>query len=140
VTFEDALLGPATQSPHLQCGDLLARDRAGHWTYQFAVVVDDLDQGVNVVIRGEDLLASTGRQVQLAELLGRPDAPTFLHHPLILDTAGVKLSKSRHDTGVRELRAQGLSAATVRGLAAAAVGIAPSPRDVPIDDLPGLFA
>ena len=50
------------QDPSAQCGDLLLRDRAGNWTYQFAVTVDDREQGVDLVIRGMDLLPSTGRQ------------------------------------------------------------------------------
>src|SRR5438132_287959 len=79
--FDDWLHGPQEQRPHEQCGDLLARDRDGNWTYQFAAVVDDYLQGVTLVIRGDDLLASTGRQLQLARLLGRADPPSFLHHP-----------------------------------------------------------
>ena len=104
------MLGPQQQEPLAQCGDLLVRDRLGHWTYQFAVTVDDLVEGITDVIRGRDLLPSTGRQIQLARLLGRSTPPTFLHHPLILGADGEKLSKSRHDTSLRELRAAGLSA------------------------------
>lgn len=70
IAFDDLRLGPQIQCPAEQCGDVLARDRSGNWTYQFAVVVDDLAQGVDVVIRGEDLLTSTGRQIQLGGLLG----------------------------------------------------------------------
>ncbi len=92
---------------------LLVRDRLGYWTYQFAVTVDDLVEGITDVIRGRDLLASTGRQIQLARLLGRSTPPTFLHHPLILNDDGEKLSKSRGDTSLRELRAAALSPAEV---------------------------
>jgi glutamyl/glutaminyl-tRNA synthetase len=49
---------------------LLVRDRKGNWTYQFAVTVDDFLQRITDVIRGEDLLLSTGRQIRLARLLG----------------------------------------------------------------------
>ena len=69
--FEDARLGPQAQEPAAQCGDLLAQDRVGGWTYQFAVVVDDLRQGVDLVVRGEDLIESTGRQIALRRLLRR---------------------------------------------------------------------
>ena len=69
--FDDLRHGPQEQRPGEQCGDMLVRDRDGNWTYQFAVTVDDMDQGVTLVIRGDDLLASTGRQIQLARLLGR---------------------------------------------------------------------
>src|SRR5205823_14161418 len=86
-------------------GDL----REGNWTYQFAVVVDDWRQGVNLVVRGEDLLDSTGRQMQLARLLGRTEPPRFLHHRLLMKSPAQKLSKSDGDTGVRDLRAKGWS-------------------------------
>jgi glutamyl-Q tRNA(Asp) synthetase len=105
--FDDLRLGPQEQRPSDQCGDLLARDRDGNWTYQFAATVDDLVQGVTLVVRGVDLLASTGRQIQLARLLGRAEPAAFLHHPLIMKTAEQKLSKSDGDTGIRELRAAG---------------------------------
>ncbi len=107
--FDDLLQGPQTQVPADQCGDLLVRDRLGCWSYQFAATVDDFVQGVNLVVRGMDLLPSTGRQIQLARLLGRPDPPAFLHHPLVMRSPGQKVSKSDHDTGIREMRDAGLS-------------------------------
>ena len=105
--FDDLRLGPQQQRPYEQCGDLLLRERGGNWTYQFAVAVDDWLQGVSHVVRGVDLLESTGRQLQLARLLGRLDPPLFLHHALLMKTPTQKLSKSDRDTGVRDLRAQG---------------------------------
>lgn len=107
-TFDDGRLGVQVQDPSAQCGDLLVRDRLGHWTYQFAVTVDDWRQGIDVVIRGTDLLSSTGRQIRLARLLGRREPPVFVHHPLIMKSPDQKLSKSDGDTGVRELRARGM--------------------------------
>jgi len=111
--FDDWRHGPQEQRPFEQCGDPLLRDREGNWTYQFAAAVDDWQQGVTLVIRGDDLLESTGRQIQLARLLGRREPPAFLHHPLIMKTATQKLSKSDGDTGVRELRQRGWSAEQV---------------------------
>jgi glutamyl/glutaminyl-tRNA synthetase len=119
--FVDLRHGPQEQRPSEQCGDLLVRDRDGNWSYQFAATVDDLVQGVTLVIRGDDLLASTGRQIQLARLLGRAEPPQFLHHALILKSAGQKLSKSDRDTGVRELRARGWTPAQVIERAMSAV-------------------
>jgi len=121
--FDDLRLGLQEQQPSAQCGDLLVRDRHGHWTYQFAVVVDDWLQGVNLVIRGEDLLDSTGRQIQLARLLGRGVPPQFLHHELLMKSAAQKLSKSDGDTGVRDLRAKGWSAEAVIDRATTLAGI-----------------
>ena len=110
----------------------------GHWTYQFAVTVDDLRQGVTLVIRGADLLSSTGRQVLLGQLLGRPTPACFFHHPLIVGPHGEKLSKSAGDTGIRELRAQRVAPADVIGRAAARS--ASSMRlAIPAVDVPSLF-
>ncbi len=75
--------GRKAQTPASQCGDVLVRDRHGNWTYQFAVTVDDWRQGIDLVVRGMDLLSSTGRQIHLARLLGRERPPVFLHHQLI---------------------------------------------------------
>jgi glutamyl-tRNA synthetase/glutamyl-Q tRNA(Asp) synthetase len=121
--FDDLRLGAQEQRPAQQCGDLLVRDRAGHWTYQFAVTVDDLDQGVDLIVRGEDLLASTGRQFALARLLGRAEPPRVVHHALLRHPDGSKLSKSDGATGIRELRASGWSAAKVLGRAAQLAGL-----------------
>src|SRR5688572_16968673 len=84
VHAHDLLAGTLEQTPAEQCGDLLIRDRDGNWTYQFAVTVDDFGHGVTLVVRGADLLASTGRQLMLAGMLGRTSPPVFLHHPLIM--------------------------------------------------------
>ena len=119
--FVDLRHGPQEQRPSEQCGDLLLHDRDGNWTYQFAATVDDLVQGVTLVVRGDDLLASTGRQIQLARLLGREEPPQFLHHPLIMKTADQKLSKSDGDTGVRELRTRGWTPTRVIELATSVV-------------------
>jgi len=118
-SFVDERLGPQQQDPQQQCGDVLIRDRLGNWTYQFCVVVDDLLQGIDFVIRGEDLLPSTGRQIALARLLGRERPPAFLHHRLIMKAPGQKLSKSDGDTAIRDLRRRGVSAEEVRALATA---------------------
>ena len=122
-SFTDGALGELVQTPAEQCGDLLLRDRDGNWTYQFAVTVDDMNDGVNLVVRGMDLLSSTGRQIKLARMLGRTEPSHFFHHPLIIKPDGEKLSKSNGDTGVHELRAAGVDPAAVIGLAAAAVGL-----------------
>lgn len=106
--FDDLLLGPREQEPVVQSGDLLLRDRLGQWTYQFAVTVDDVADRIGLVVRGEDLLDSTGRQLRLARLLGRTEPPVFAHHPLIRKPSGEKLSKATNDTGIRELRAAGM--------------------------------
>lgn len=127
------------QAPARQCGDLLLRDRAGNWTYQLAVVVDDLRHEVDLVIRGEDLLPSTGRQILLGRMLGRERPPMFLHHPLIRKENGAKLSKSSGDTGVRELRATGATPEAVLGLAAWSTGLLARAKPISAGELASLF-
>ena len=121
-------------------GDVLVRDRDGHWTYQFAVTSDDFRQGVTLVIRGSDLESSTDRQIELARMLGRAEPPVFLHHPLLLKPSGEKLSKSSGDTGVRELRDAGVTPADVIGLAAAAASLIDVPYAIPASDVHTLFS
>ena len=139
IQFNDLRHGPQTQRPSEQCGDLLVKDRDGNWTYQFAAVVDDDVQQITHVIRGDDLLTSTGRQLQLARLLGRPAPPQFLHHPLIMKTASQKLSKSDGDTGVRDLRLAGVSSADVIGRAAFLGGLTEAFRPVAAADVSSMI-
>jgi glutamyl/glutaminyl-tRNA synthetase len=137
--FDDGLLGLQRQDPSLQCGDLLLRDRLGNWTYQCAATIDDTVQGVTLVIRGQDLLTSSGRQVRLARLLGRVDPPIFIHHPLVMKSATQKLSKSDGDSGVSDLRAAGWSPAEIIGYAAHLLGLTPARQPVLAGDLSRLF-
>ena len=125
--FDDLLLGPQAQDPAAQCGDVLVRDRHGNWTYQFAAAVDDSRQGIDLIVRGIDLLESTGRQMRLARLLGRDRPAQFAHHPLIMKAPDQKLSKSDGDTGVRDLRARGWTPEMVIEAARRAVSARPSP-------------
>jgi len=138
-SFDDLRLGPQTQRPAVDVGDVLVRDRHGQFTYQFAVTVDDFEQRVDLIIRGEDLLASTGRQFRLARMLGRMEMPRVLHHPLVHHPDGRKLSKSAGDTGIRELRAAGRTAAEVLGMAAHLSGRLPAPQPVEARALADLF-
>jgi len=121
ITFADQWCGAQTQTPANQCGDLLIRDRRGNWTYQFVATVDDHVQGITHVIRGVDLLPSTGRQILLGRLIGREAPARFAHHALIMKSPTHKLSKSDGDTGVRDLRAAGWTRGRV--LASASVHV-----------------
>jgi len=137
--FDDCILGHQDQNPASQCGDVLVKDRLGNWTYQFGVVVDDLEQGIDLVIRGEDLLRSTGRQIRLARMLGRAEPAAFAHHPLIRHGSGQKLSKANRDSGVRDLRASGVGPASVLGQAAYLTGLIEQARDLRGEDVVSLF-
>lgn len=93
VAFNDAIQGPQAQDLAREVGDFVLRRADGYWAYQLAVVVDDADQGITDVVRGADLLDSTGRQILLQRALGLP-TPAYAHLPLLLDAHGRKLSKS----------------------------------------------
>lgn len=138
--FADGLLGPQQQEPREQCGDLLLRDRHGNWSYQFSVTVDDLRHGVDFVVRGEDLLQSTGRQLRLARMLGAVKQPVFCHHPLVRDAHGEKLGKRQGSQAVRDLRNEGIAATKVLGEAAFGAGLASEPRPFPASEAAELVA
>ena len=137
--FDDLLIGRQTQSPAAQVGDFLIRDRVGNWTYQWAATTDDTLQGVTLIIRGLDLLDSTGRQLYLARLLGRHEPPLFAHHPLVMKSPTQKVSKSDGDTGVRDLRAAGWSAERVIGHAAWTAGLTRADTPLAAADVARLF-
>ena len=96
-------------------GDIILARKDTPNSYHLAVVVDDAAQGVTDVVRGRDLFASTAAHRVLQTLLGLP-LPRYHHHRLILDAEGRKLSKSTAATGLRELRAQGVTPAAIRTL------------------------
>lgn len=138
-SFHDLRLGAQAQNPEHQCGDFLLRDRLGSWTYQFAVVVDDMAHAVDLVIRGEDLLSSTARQFQLARLLGRESAPLVLHHPLLVHADGVKLSKANRDTSLRARRARGDRPEALLGEAACLAGLTTTSAPLAASEVASLF-
>lgn len=103
--------------------DFAVRDRDGQWTYQFAVVVDDSVENIEVIIRGEDLLASTARQSYLRSLLDKREMPLLCHHNLLVDEAGKKLSKRSLAASVKEMLNQGAKPTQVIADAARAAKI-----------------
>jgi glutamyl-Q tRNA(Asp) synthetase len=137
--WTDLLLGPTTGEPATG-GDPLVRDRVGNWTYGFCVVVDDIRHGVDLVIRGRDLLESTAAQIRLASLLGRPVPPAFLHHPLVRHPSGPKLSKAAADTSLRSMLDAGSTPAQLLGRAAHLAGLRADADPVDVDELAELFA
>ncbi len=97
-------------------GDVILGRKETPTSYHLSVAIDDALQGVTHVVRGQDLFWSTSVHRLLQALLDLP-APVYHHHRLILDAGGRKLSKSDHATGLRELRANGITPANIRELA-----------------------
>nr|MBV6630348.1 tRNA glutamyl-Q(34) synthetase GluQRS [Oceanococcus sp. HetDA_MAG_MS8] len=100
LSWTDRWQGPQQVNVAAQCGDPVLRRRTGDYSYQFAVTIDDAEQGITHVVRGCDLLPSTGRQMLLLQALGAP-VPQYAHHPILLGSDGNKLSKSTGATGIR---------------------------------------
>ena len=94
IDWLDRRLGEQHQDVSHAVGDFVLQRADGPWAYQLAVVVDDAEQGVTDVVRGEDLADNTARQIHLQGLLGLA-TPRYLHTPLVRDDSGEKLSKSR---------------------------------------------
>ena len=90
--WQDRRLGAQSQDVEREVGDFVLKRADGLWAYQLAVVVDDGTQGVDQVVRGDDLLASSPRQAYLASLMGHPE-PTYAHVALVLNGNGARLAK-----------------------------------------------
>jgi len=139
-TFVDLLRGPTTDDAARRHGDPAIRDRRGNWTYGFAVVVDDLTQAVDLVIRGDDLYEATVGQIRLARILGRDAPARFAHHAVVMKSATQKLSKSDGDTGIAELRRRQWTPQRVIGHAAALAGLVGPGIDASAGDAASLVA
>lgn len=129
VNWTDRRLGPQTQDVATEVGDFVLRRADGLWAYQLAVVVDDADQGITHVVRGEDLADNTARQILLQRALGLP-TPVYLHTPLVLGANGEKLSKQN---GAHALDLHDPLMAL--GQAAAVLGLPPADAPTPADAL-----
>jgi glutamyl-tRNA synthetase len=117
VNFTDALQGECA----IKTDDFIVCRHDGIAAYQLATVVDDHHQGVTEVVRGDDLLDSTPRQILLARALGLP-SPRYVHVPLVLDAGGQRMAKRRDSTRLAALRDAGISPGKVIGILAASCG------------------
>lgn len=106
VEFEDARLGPQRFDLRDLSGDFVIKRRDGLWAYQFACAVDDALMGVTRVVRGEDLLTSSPRQIALIRALGWTP-PKYEHVPLVMDESGKRMSKRDGSISLRTLRQAG---------------------------------
>lgn len=92
IGFSDGIVGQYAQNLAHDIGDFVLLRADGYWAYQLAVVADDADQGITHIVRGQDLLVSTPRQIYLQQCLGAP-TPSYAHLPLLTNNQGQKWSK-----------------------------------------------
>ena len=124
--FEDVLAGHYEENLAKRCSDFVVRRSDGVYAYQLAVVVDDGLSGVTEIVRGNDLIGSTPRQIYLQRLFGF-QTPRYLHIPLLTDVEGRRLSKREGDGCMEEVRAKHPTSERVIGALAAALGLIPEP-------------
>ena len=131
LPFVDGFCGP---QEGFVGGDFVIQKKDGGPAYQLAVVVDDAAQGVTDVLRADDLLPSTPRQLLLYEALDLTP-PSFHHVPLVVGPDGLRLAKRHGDTSLATFRRQGISAESVVGLLATSLGLNPRGRPCRPGDL-----
>lgn len=136
--FVDGFRGPTRIDPNDLGGDFVVWKSAGTPAYQLAVAVDDAAMAITEVIRGDDLVPSTPRQLLLYRALGL-SAPRFTHVPLVVGPDGRRLAKRHGDTRLASLRAAGVRPEHLIGLLAWSCGWLPKPQPILPRDLLPLF-
>lgn len=127
VDFIDTFRGPCATSPCRSVGDFIVWTKNAQPAYQLAVVVDDHEQGVTRVIRGDDLVDSAGRQLLIMRALGIGSEPVYTHLPLVRGADGRRLAKRHGDTRIDAYRRRGVPAERIIALLARWCGIDDAP-------------
>lgn len=122
IVFEDAVHGCIQSNVAAEVGDFPLTRKDGVASYQLAVVVDDAAQAITEVLRGDDLLSSSARQILLMRSLGYPQ-PRFLHVPVVTDESGRRLAKRTDDLSLHELRERGVDPRRIVCWAARSTGL-----------------
>jgi glutamyl-tRNA synthetase len=125
VQVDDGIHGARGHDVLAETGDFVVMRADGVPAYQLAVVVDDAAMGIEEVVRGDDLLPSTARQLLLFRALGLP-APRFAHVPLVTGEDGERLAKRHGALSLGELRERGADPRAVVGLLASLSGLGPA--------------
>lgn len=123
VVYSDRRAGQQRHDVQQEVGDFLVATKLGLPSYQLAVVVDDARQGITQVVRGDDLLSSTPRQLLLYQALGLHSVPQYTHLPLVVGADGRRLAKRHGDTRIDHYRQLGVSAERIIALLARWSGI-----------------
>jgi glutamyl-tRNA synthetase len=127
VAFDDLVKGGIEQDVSASVGDFVLRRGDGIFAYQLVVAYDDADANVTDVVRADDLLASTARQLLLMRMLGFSARPRYAHVPLVVAPDGERLAKRTDAASVRELRERGVRAEEVIGALAHGLGLVTGP-------------
>ncbi len=125
IAFEDRLLGIQTSDPSQTVGDFVVWTKRGEPAYQLAVVVDDALQGVTQIVRGDDLLDSTARQILLRRALQLAPEPTYTHLSMVVGEDGRRLAKRHGDTRLTHYRTLGAPPEKIVGLIGSWCGMGP---------------
>ncbi len=138
VSFDDAVHGSQHWAVHADSGDFPVTRFDGTPAYQLAVVVDDAAMGIDAVIRGDDLLSSTPRQLLIYRALGLRE-PRFVHVPLVVGPDGKRLAKRHGESRIAQFREQGVRAEHIVGWVAWRSGQIDQPREMDARELVGRF-
>ncbi len=138
ISFVDRLQGAYSENLAKDCGDFILRRSDGVYAYQLAVVVDDAAMGVTEVVRGQDLLSSTPRQIYLQRLLGYL-TPDYCHVPLLCAKDGRRLSKREADLTLAAMRTEGVMPEAIVGRLAHVAGLIDRPEPITPQELVPLF-
>jgi glutamyl-tRNA synthetase len=136
--YTDSYQGETCVASGLAGGDFVVWRNDDMPAYQLAVVVDDAAQGITEVVRGDDLVPSTPRQLMLYAALGLTP-PRFAHVPLVVGTDGKRLAKRHGDTRLSQLRDSGVSPEAVVGLLAWSCGWQADSRPITPRELLAVF-
>ena len=137
VSFTDLHYGPYSENLAKETGDFIIRRSDGLFGYQLAAVVDDALSGVNEIVRGRDILASTPRQIHMLKTLGFP-VPRYSHIPLLMDSEGRRLAKRDKDLSLDELSKR-YTAKEILGMLAYACGVIPEWKPASLEELTRVF-
>ncbi len=138
VFFKDRLQGAVSENVAEAVGDFVVKRKDGMYAYQLAVVGDDMAMQITKVVRGMDLLDSTGRQIQLIEAPGGT-VPAYVHVPLLCNEKGEKLSKRDNGLTIASLRSLGIHPEQLIGYMAYSLNLIEKPRTLSLKDMLEVF-